>query len=77
MVADRSFLDGCRKPRLFVQGANDAFGGEQEVRALVQGLPPPRTLVVVPESDHFFTGRLDALQEAVRAWAAERPWETP
>jgi uncharacterized protein len=77
MVADRSFLDGCRKPRLFVQGANDAFGGEQEVRALVQGLPPPRTLVVVPESDHFFTGRLDALQEAVRAWAAERPWESP
>ena len=77
MVADTSFLDDCRKPRLFVQGANDPFGGEQEIRALIERLPPPRTLVVVPESDHFFTGHLDALQDAVRAWAARRPWESP
>jgi alpha/beta superfamily hydrolase len=77
MVADSSFLDGCRKPRLFVQGANDSFGGDEAIRALVLGLPEPRTLVVVPEADHFFTGHLDALQEAVRAWAARRPWESP
>jgi len=76
MVADPCFLDGCRKPRLFVQGANDSFGGEEPIRALVLGLPEPRTLVVVPESDHFFTGHLDELQEAVRAWAARRPWES-
>ena len=77
MVADPSFLDGCRKPRLFVQGAKDSFGGDELIRELVLGLPEPRTLVVVPEADHFFTGHLDALQEAVRAWAARRPWESP
>ena len=77
MVSDTSFLDGGRKPRLFVQGANDPFGGEEAIRALVLALPEPRTLVVVPESDHFFTGHLDALQDAVRAWAARRPWASP
>jgi uncharacterized protein len=75
MAGDLSFLDGCAKPRLFVQGEKDAFGDGERIRALVERLPEPRTLVVVPESDHFFTGHLDALQEAVGAWAARRPWE--
>ena len=77
MVADTSFLDDCRKPRLFVQGDHDSFGSGERIRQLVEALPEPRLLVVVPESDHFFTGHLDALQDAVRAWAARRPWESP
>ena len=74
-VPDTSFLDGSRTPRLFVQGARDEFGPEATIRALVEPLPPPRELVIITESDHFFGGHLDALQEAVRAWAARRPWE--
>jgi uncharacterized protein len=73
-LPDTTFLNGSRIPRLFVQGEKDEFGPEAEIRAVVDRLPPPRELVVVPESDHFFTGHLDALFEAVRAWAA-RPWE--
>jgi len=76
MLDDASFLDGCRKPRLFVQGDHDTFGSGERIRGLVDALPEPRALVVVPESDHFFTGHLDALQEAVRAWATRRPWES-
>lgn len=74
-ISDTSFLNGSRTPRLFVQGERDEFGPEATIRALVEPLPPPRELVVIPESDHFFGGHLDALQEAVRAWAARRPWE--
>jgi alpha/beta superfamily hydrolase len=74
-IPDTTFLNGSRIPRLFVQGEKDEFGPEAEIRAVVDRLPPPRELVVVPESDHFFTGHLDALFEAVRAWAARRPWE--
>jgi alpha/beta superfamily hydrolase len=74
-LPDPSFLNGSRKPRLFVQGALDVFGPEAALRALVEPLPPPRDVVVVPESDHFFAGHLDALSDAVRAWAARRPWE--
>jgi hypothetical protein len=75
MFPDTSFLAQCRQPRLFVQGENDEFGSGAAVSALVTTLPEPRTLVIVPGSDHFFAGHLDELQESVRAWAATRPWE--
>ncbi|HUG53378.1 MAG TPA: alpha/beta fold hydrolase [Vicinamibacteria bacterium] len=75
MVQDRSFLEPCTRPRLFVQGEHDVFGGADVIRALVEPLPEPKRLVVVPGADHFFAGHLDALQEAVRDWAAARPWE--
>ena len=74
-VPDPDFLTGTRAPRLFVQGEHDAFGDGEAIRAVVEALPPPRELVVVPEADHFFTGHLDELQAAVNAWAVRRPWE--
>jgi alpha/beta superfamily hydrolase len=74
-TTDASYLAEVRVPRLFVQGEDDVFGGGEAIRALVEPLPQPRSLVVVPNADHFFTGKLDALQEAVAAWAATRPWE--
>jgi len=74
MVPDTSFLQGCRAPRLFVQGDGDQFGSGAAVQALVERLPEPRELVIVPGADHFFTGHLDRLQEAVHAWGASRPW---
>lgn len=75
MLTDTSFLDPCLEPRLFVQGENDAFGSGARIAELVARLPEPKTLVVVPGADHFFAGRLDALQEAVASWAAGHPWE--
>lgn len=75
MTPDTSFLDACRKPRLFVQGENDAFGNAEQIRERVARLPEPKTLVVVPGSDHFFAGHLDRLQETIDAWATSRPWE--
>jgi alpha/beta superfamily hydrolase len=71
---DTTFLERCTKPRLFVQGEKDAFGGGEELRALAERWPEPRRVVTVPGSDHFFDGHLDALQQAVAGWAAERPW---
>lgn len=73
-VADTSFLDGGRKPRLFVQGERDQFGDGARLRELVERLPEPRALEIVPGADHFFTGHLDRLQEIVAAWIAGRPW---
>jgi alpha/beta superfamily hydrolase len=73
-VSTTGYLDGVTKPRLFVQGENDTFGNGEAILRLVDPLPPPRELVVVPGADHFFTGHLDAMQAAVDAWAARRPW---
>jgi len=74
-MGDVRWVEDCRKPRLFVQGEFDPFGGAVAIEAFVARLPEPRRLVVIPGADHFFDGRLDALQDTVANWAAERPWE--
>jgi len=74
-VDDLAFLRDVRVPRLFVQGARDVFGTGDAMHALVEPLPEPRALVVIPEADHFFGGKLDALQAAIATWAATRPWQ--
>lgn len=76
LTPDASFLLGCSTPRLFIQGENDAFGTGENLRRLVDRLPEPRRLVVVPGSDHFFSGHLDALQDVMEAWVASEPWST-
>jgi len=73
-VEDTTFLAPCRQPRLFVQGDGDTFGNAERIRGIVASLPEPKTLAVIPDSDHFFNGRLDELQAAVEAWAKTRPW---
>jgi alpha/beta superfamily hydrolase len=74
MLDDTAFVGAVRVPRLFVQGEHDQFGGAAEIAALVDPLPAPRSLVVVPGADHFFSGQLEQLQAAVADWAAARPW---
>jgi alpha/beta superfamily hydrolase len=75
MAGGHSFLASIDRPRLFVQGEHDEFGPGEALGALVEPLPPPREVVVVPGADHFFDGRLDALQGAVADWAEGRPWD--
>jgi hypothetical protein len=75
IVPDTTFLSELRRPRLFVQGENDEFGGGERIRTLVESLPEPKRLAVIPGSDHFFTGHLDTLHQAIAGWAAERPWD--
>jgi alpha/beta superfamily hydrolase len=72
--ADGAPLDELRLPRLFVQGERDEFGPGAELRAALGELPSPSRVVVIPEADHYFTGRLDALQAAVAGWVGEGPW---
>jgi alpha/beta superfamily hydrolase len=73
-AGDTAPLEAVRQPRLFVQAEHDEFGPGESLRSLVLPLPPPRELVVVPGTDHYFTGRLDALHAALAAWAGRRPW---
>ena len=72
---DPATLQAPSQPRLFVQGQQDPFGAGEALRALVEPLPPPRELVIVPAANHFIDGQLDALQGAVADWAERRPWE--
>lgn len=68
-------LSRVLRPRLFVQGGEDQFGGGAAIRELVARTEEPRRIEVIEGADHFFTGRLDELQTAVQAWAATEPWQ--
>jgi alpha/beta superfamily hydrolase len=66
--SDFSYLSKCTKPKLFVHGANDEFGDVERVRRMVASLPGENELTVVDGVDHFFTGRIEELGQAVRDW---------
>jgi uncharacterized protein len=69
---DFSFLRNCEKPKLFVHGAHDEHGEIGRVEALVESLPGENRLVVIAGADHFFLGKLDKVDEAVRSWLKEQ-----
>jgi alpha/beta superfamily hydrolase len=66
--SDFSYLHGSAKPKLFVLGAEDAFGARDRVESLFATLAEPKDLVFVAGADHFFTGKLKALDGALTNW---------
>jgi alpha/beta superfamily hydrolase len=74
---DFSYLQNCPKPKLFVHGSKDQFGAREKIEALVASLSGEKRLVVVPDADHFFVGKLDQLDGAITAWLAERYPQLP
>jgi alpha/beta superfamily hydrolase len=71
---DFAFLDGCRKPLLFVHGERDEFGDVHELKRFADELAQncPIKLVVIPDADHFFEGHLDQLKRAITDWVTEQ-----
>ena len=67
-----SFLGDCRKPKLFVHGANDQFSERVKVEQVVGTLPGDNRLVIVEDADHFFAGHIDEFNTAIEAWLRER-----
>lgn len=70
--SDFSYLADCQKPKLFVQGKNDQFGDTAKLQRVVESLPGEKELVIVEDADHFFAGRLDQLDAAIRNWVKKQ-----
>jgi alpha/beta superfamily hydrolase len=64
------FLARCAAPKLFISGARDQYGPVPQVEAVVASAPPPAALVWIADADHFFVGKLDQMQAAIRDWVA-------
>jgi uncharacterized protein len=64
---DRSYLEGCTVPRVFVQSTHDQYGPVAEIEPLVAALPEPKRLILVEAQDHFFAGALEKLEEEIAA----------
>jgi Predicted hydrolase of the alpha/beta superfamily len=67
---DFSFLEQCRKPLLLVHGERDEHGDIKKLRQLVSEVQSKADvqLVVVPDADHFFEGRLNEMKRAISDW---------
>lgn len=62
------FLAECGAPKLFVSGDRDQYGPVAKVEAVVASACSPAELVWIADADHFFVGKLDGMQAAIRAW---------
>lgn len=63
--SDLSYLAGCAKPKLFVQGTRDQYGSRRSVERVVKAAAGPKELIWIEDADHFFTGHLVALRRAI------------
>ena len=71
---DFSFLEGCRKPILFVQGDHDEYGNVDRLSELVERVSShaPAELRVIAGAGHFFDDQLDELKRVITEWC-QRP----
>jgi len=60
------FLRGVLKPKLIIQGTRDQFGPRAEVESFFDLLAEPKQICWVQDADHFFTGKLEEVQRAIR-----------
>jgi alpha/beta superfamily hydrolase len=67
-----SFLANCTLPKIFISGGADQYGPEPVLREIIASAAEPKNLVLVPEADHFFAGKLDQMQQALREWLVAR-----
>lgn len=58
-------LERCAAPKIFIQSTRDPYGPKEKLEALFRRLREPKRLVWIDARDHFFTGALDGLEEAV------------
>jgi uncharacterized protein len=70
--SDLTYLRGCAKPKLIVQGGDDQFGSRINVAELFATLPEPKRLVIIEGADHFFAGQLEKVRTAIDSWLDER-----
>ena len=59
-------------PWLIVQGDKDELVDVDETIDWVNGLVPGPELLIIPDGEHFFHGRLNELREAVQSFVDER-----
>jgi uncharacterized protein len=70
------FLHEATVPKLFISGDHDDFGPAAQLRQVIAAAADPKQLEFIPDSDHFFTGRLEAMQQRLAGWINEKVKKT-
>jgi alpha/beta superfamily hydrolase len=71
-VTNLDFLRAVVKPKLIIQGTRDEFGLRAQVQSFYEALPEPKQIHWVQNADHFFTGKLEEVQQVIREFLTER-----
>lgn len=67
-----SHFGACSLPTLLLSGDRDPYASPERLRELAAAAAGPRRLVLIPGADHFFSGRIEAMQQALAAWLKEQ-----
>ncbi|MGC2547190.1 MAG: alpha/beta family hydrolase, partial [Silvibacterium sp.] len=62
----------CAMPKLFISGTRDQYGPREQVAAAVAAAKQPAEIVWIEGADHFFAGKLEEVQAAIRNWYQTR-----
>ena len=63
-----NYLASCNQPKLFVSGAADPYGPQDELRKIVSAAAEPKKLILIEGAGHFFEGKLSEMQAAITGW---------
>jgi alpha/beta superfamily hydrolase len=63
-----AFLAGCTLTKLFISGGQDQYGPQAVLARIVATAAEPASLIIVPEADHFFAGKLEQMQATLERW---------
>lgn len=67
-----SFLKSCPQPKLLLSGDRDQYATPDELVEVAAAACQPRRLILIPGADHFFTGQLSPMQNALADWLKEQ-----
>jgi len=62
------FLDGDRRPKLFVAGEEDPYAPAEALREYVDALDPPKRLHIVGGAGHLFSGHVREVTNVTIEW---------
>lgn len=66
------FLASCTIPKLFLSGDQDQFAPADQLAQVVGSAAEPKRLSLIHNADHFFTGQLEPMQQALQQWLKEQ-----
>jgi alpha/beta superfamily hydrolase len=65
------FLASCKFPKLFLSGDSDQYAPAAQLARVAASAAEPKRLLLLPGADHFFTGQLEPMQQALSGWLKE------
>ncbi|MGB7266282.1 MAG: alpha/beta family hydrolase [Terracidiphilus sp.] len=67
------FLSELTIPKLFLSGDRDQFAPSAQLAEVIASAAEPTRFILLPGADHFFTDRLEPMQNALAGWLKEQP----